>query len=189
MRGAQNKMLETELKSLITKDTFEKVKSAYVWDKIITQTNHYYRAMTPVLRNNGITFRVREIGGIYKLQIKKHTNSDSPLQICEETEFEIDHVPEIFESGDVKNYTGTDAGDVFLLGSATTIRYLLLWDDTTELCLDFTSYLDTEDYEVEIEYQGECPTKIIDEMNALGVEFKEKSKGKYSRFLKRLNEI
>lgn len=182
-------MLETELKCIITYDTFKKIEHAYKWDKIITQTNHYYRSLTPVLKENGITFRVREIDNKYKLQIKKHTNSNSPLQICEETEEVIDAVPDFFEAKDVLELTGVDGGDVFLIGSATTKRYSLMWDGHTEICLDYTTYFDTEDYEVELEYTGEISSALLDEMKALGVEFKEKSKGKYSRFIKRFSEL
>ncbi|MBR5270724.1 MAG: hypothetical protein IKV64_00920, partial [Clostridia bacterium] len=88
-------------------------------------------SLTPVLKENGITFRVREIDNKYKLQIKKHTNSNSPLQICEETEKAINAVPDFFEAKDVLELTGVDGGDVFLIGSATTKRYSLMWDSHT----------------------------------------------------------
>ncbi len=182
-------MLETELKCIITKEVFEKVKGAYTWDKIITQTNHYYRALTPILKQNGITFRVREIDNTFKLQIKKHKNADSPLQICEEYEREIENAPDFFDEKTVLELTEVDAGEVFLIGSATTQRYSLMWNNTTQICLDYTTYLDTQDFEIEIEYEGECPIALLDEMKVLGIEFKENSKGKYSRFIKRFVEI
>lgn len=181
-------MLETELKCLIDKATFDKVLDSYKWDKVIIQTNHYYRAQTNILKENGITFRVREIDSNPVLQIKQHKNSASPLQICEESEFEISSIPEAFSADDVKRYTGIDAGEVFLLGSATTTRHLKIYKNT-EICLDKTAYLNTEDYEVELEYQGNCPDELIDEMKVLGVVFEKKSVGKYSRFIKRLSEI
>lgn len=182
-------MLETELKCIITKDVFEKIKGKYKWDRVITQTNHYYRALTPILKQNGITFRVREIDNTYKLQIKKHTNSDSPLQICEEYERELEAVPDFFDEVTVFGLTGVDAGEVYLIGSATTKRYSLMWNNTTEICLDYTMYFDIDDYEIEIEFKGECPIALLDEMKVLGVEFKENSKGKYSRFIQRFSEL
>ncbi len=182
-------MLETELKCIITEELFEKIKNNYKWDRVITQTNHYYRALTPILKQNGITFRVREIDNVFKLQIKKHTNSNSPLQICEEYERELENAPDFFDEVTVFGLTGVNAGDVYLIGSATTKRYSLMWNNTTEICLDYTTYLDTQDFEIEIEFEGECPVELLDEMKRLGIEFKEKSKGKYSRFVQRFSEL
>ena len=182
-------MLEKELKCIITKEVFEKVTGAYKWDKIIKQTNHYYRALTPILKQNGITFRVREIDNTFKLQIKKHKNSDSPLQICEEYERDIENVPDFFDEKTVLELTDVDAGEVFLIGSATTVRHSLMWNNTTEICLDYTTYFDTQDFEIEIEYTGDLPTSLLDELKTYGVEFRENSKGKYSRFIKRFSEL
>ena len=64
-----------------------------------------------------------------------------------------------------------------------------MWNNTTEICLDYTTYLDTQDFEIEIEFEGECPVELLDEMKRLGIEFKEKSKGKYSRFVQRFSEL
>ncbi len=182
-------MLETELKCIISKEIFEKVRNAYKWDKIIKQTNHYYRGLTPILKQNGITFRVREIENKFKLQIKKHKNSGSPLQICEEYEREIENAPDFFDEKTVLELTEVDAGDVFFIGSATTLRHSLMWNNATEICLDYTTYFDTDDCEIEIEYEGDLPTELLDELKTYGVEFKENSKGKYSRFIKRFSEL
>ncbi|MBR5270725.1 MAG: hypothetical protein IKV64_00925 [Clostridia bacterium] len=42
---------------------------------------------------------------------------------------------------------------------------------------------------MELEYTGEISPALLDEMKELGVEFKEKSKGKYSRFINRYMEL
>ena len=183
-------MLETELKCIIDKDKFNKIADFYKWDKVIVQTNHYYRDTTGELKKNGVTFRIREIDSQFKLQIKQHKNPGSALQICEESEFEIDCAIPFFTAEEVKAYTGTDAGDVFLMGSATTERYSLMWDKNTEICLDYTTYLDTEDFEIEVEFtHSECPPQLLEELADFGIEFKEKSVGKYSRFAKRFKEL
>ena len=181
-------MLETELKCIINKETFQKISLSYKWDEIITQTNHYYRSYNDELKKHGITMRIREIQSKIKLQIKKHTNSDSPLQICEESEFEIPTIVPYFTEKEVEDYTGVKT-EAFLIGSATTKRYSLMWDKTTEICLDHTTYLDKEDFEIEVEFVRECPQKLLEELKTLGVEFRENSQGKYSRFIKRFKEL
>ena len=65
-----------------------------------------------------------------------------------------------------------------------------MWDKNTEICLDYTTYLDTEDFEIEVEFtHSECPPQLLDELADFGIEFKEKSVGKYSRFAKRFKEL
>ena len=85
-------------------------------------------------------------------------------------------------------YTGTKT-EAILIGSATTTRHSLMWNEQTEICLDYTTYLGTEDYEIEIEFTGDCPEKLLEELKTFGVEFKDKSVGKYSRFIKQLQSI
>ncbi|MDD6484929.1 MAG: CYTH domain-containing protein [Clostridiales bacterium] len=182
-------MQETELKCIINKDVFENIKNAYTWDKIITQENHYYADTSGVLGSHRATFRIRTSGGISRIQIKLHKNRNSPLQICEELEFPINEIPEHISADKAKEYTGLDVGELIRLGSNTTIRHSLMWNETTEICLDLSTYLDCEDYEIEVEYTGELPAKLLDELKALGAEFKENSVGKYTRFIKRFNEV
>lgn len=181
-------MLETELKCIIDKNTFDKIANSYKWDKTITQTNHYYHSENNALKKHGITMRIREIDSVYKLQIKAHKNPGSPLQICDETEFDTDGVIPFFTAEETKKYTGVES-DTRLIGSATTKRHSLMWNEHTEICLDHTTYLGTEDYEIEVEFTGECPQILLDELKELGVEFIEKSVGKYSRFIKKLKEL
>ena len=182
-------MLETELKSLLDKNTFEKIKNHYNWDKIFSQENHYYTDTTGVLAKNRATFRIRVIDNIPKLQIKLHKNRNSALQICEEKEFDIDTIPEQISEQDAKKYTELDTGKLIKLGSNVTLRHSYMYNKNVEICLDYNTYLDIEDYEIEVEYVGECPTKLLDELKGLGVAFTEKSSGKYSRFIKRFNEV
>lgn len=182
-------MLEVEYKSLLDKAVFDKILAHFKWDHSKKQTNHYYCDPTGALAKQHITVRIREIDGIFKLQIKKHKNPGEALQICEENEFHIDSLPEIISKDDAFKYTGADTGELYLLGELTTLRYSLMWNSNVEICLDQSDYLDITDYEIEVEYVGEPPKKLMTELQSLGVEFKEKSKGKYSRFAKRLTYL
>lgn len=181
-------MQETELKCIIDKKTFQKVLSFYPWNKVISQTNHYYRGIDNALKEQGITMRIREIGQKIVLQIKKHLNSDSPLQLCEEIEFKINEIVPFFTEEETQKYTGVKTV-ANLIGSANTKRHSFMWNENTEICLDYTTYLDTEDYEIEVEFTKDFPSVLLEELKSLGVEFVENSVGKYSRFIKRFKEL
>ena len=88
-------MLETEFKCLISKQTYETLRDKVRWNSCREQVNHYYADKNGAVTEKRLMIRVREIGGRYALQIKTRTNSGSPLQICEENEYEIDGVPQM----------------------------------------------------------------------------------------------
>ncbi len=176
-------MLETELKSIITKDLYEKIKNEFNWDSAAEQVNHYYSDKNNILQKNRIMARVRVKNGISKIQVKLHKNENSPLQICEETEFDISSPPKIIDADKAKKITGLDVGELHEIGVAKTFRHSLMWNSETEICLDKTDYFDVTDYEIEVEYKGEADSVLLKRLNELGVNFKEKSVGKFSRFL------
>ncbi len=176
-------MKETELKSIIDFDTYTKVKRAFNWEKVFVQENHYYTDRCGILRENHIMVRIRVTDDIAKIQVKRHTNSDSPLQICEETEFDADGVSETIDAETAKKITGMDVGELYRMGSCVTKRRTLKRGDT-ELCLDKTTYFDTTDYEVELEYVEKMSADLLIKLIPLGVAFNQKSVGKFSRFLK-----
>ena len=182
-------MLETELKCLISKEVYEKIKASYEWDSEKLQENHYYTDQNGVLSANRTVFRIRLKDGAYKIQIKKHKNENSPLQICEETEFEYTGAPETISAEEGLKYTGLDMGELVKIGYNSTIRCSLMWNESTEICLDKTDYFDVTDYEIEVEYSEERPDALISELKSAGVTFSEPSVGKYTRFVRRLNSI
>lgn len=178
-------MLETEYKSLLTEQEYKKIEDFYKWDYVAKQENNYYGDGDGVISKNRIMFRVRVKDGKSAVQVKLHKNSGSPLQICEETEFPIDGVPDIIE--DAEKYTGIKTAPLRRLGASVTLRHSKMWDDKTEICLDKTEYLGKTDYELEIEYTGNTvPEKLTEEIKNLGVEFRDNAVGKYSRFLSAL---
>lgn len=182
-------MLEIELKCMIDEETFERIKDYYTWDSAQTQENHYYHDTGGALKQTMTTFRIRMKNGIGKVQVKTHKNDNSPLQICEETEFPIEAVPDSISREDGKKYTGLDTGELIKLGFNSTLRHSLMWNADTEICLDKTEYFDITDYEIEVEYTGDLPNKLVDELKSLGVEFTNAATGKYTRFIRRFNEI
>lgn len=182
-------MLETEFKCLISKETYETLRDKVSWNSCREQINHYYADKNGAVTEKRLMIRVREIGGKYALQIKTRTNSGSPLQICEENEYEIDGVPPMIDAETIKRYTGEDIGDVYLIGTLKTKRRIYNWAPGTEICLDKSTYAGVTDYEIEVEYSGEVDKELLVRLSAYGVEFKQNSIGKFSRFYKRCNEL
>lgn len=180
-------MRETELKSIIDEETYTKVKRAFNWSGVFEQENHYYTDSAGKLRENRVMVRVRVVEGKSKIQVKLHKNSGSPLQICEETEYEADGVPETIDEKTAREITGMDVGELYRMGAAVTKRRSLT-RGTTELCLDKTAYFDKTDYEVEVEYVDKVSADVLAKLMPLGVDFNRSCVGKFSRFLDEYNK-
>lgn len=181
-------MTETELKSIIDEELYEKVEKNFEWESIKEQKNYYYTDEAGTLRSKHIMVRIREINGIAKIQVKFHKNSNSPLQICEENEYEIDDIPDFLSEELTKKITGENVGRLYKMGCAVTKRNSLVHNGS-ELCLDKTTYFDKTDYEVEVEYEDKMSAELLMRLTSLGVKFNEKSVGKFSRFLKEYEKI
>ncbi|MBQ2669316.1 MAG: CYTH domain-containing protein [Clostridia bacterium] len=176
-------MTETELKRIVDLKTYERVKKAFEWESSFEQENNYYTDHDGVLNKNHIMVRVRVVNGVSRLQVKLDKANRSPLQICEEYEYDIDGIPETLDAETAYKLTNMHVGELYRLGSSVTTRYLL-HRGKTELCLDKTTYFGKTDYEVEAEYVDAISSEIVDRLTALGVKFNQKSIPKYSRFLK-----
>ncbi len=181
-------MIETELKAMLSAEQYNLLKDSFMWDSIVSQTNHYYTDKTGELKRNGITFRIRTIENKSVIQVKKHTNSNSPLQICEESEFPVSNIPKSFSVENIKNMTGIEVSTSYI-GDLTTLRNSHIFCDGVEICLDKNDYLDCTDYEIEIEYTSPIPDELFDKLKEAGVIFNQPSKGKFSRFMTRLINI
>lgn len=180
-------MLETEIKSMLTKEQYETISYMFSYSSSVTQTNSYYIAPSNELKKHGITFRVRTINGKHILQIKQHKNKKGALQVSEETEFSLTAVPSDFSADEVLEYTGIKT-PVTLIGELTTHRLSCIYTDGVEICLDKSTYLGCTDYEIEIEYTSPIPEELTKKLNFVGVTFDRTASGKYSRFLSRLRK-
>lgn len=175
-------MTETEIKSIIDEETYKKAVKAFKWDSVKEQVNNYYTDKAGLLREKRIMVRVRVVDGKAKIQVKLHKNAGSPLQICEENEYEIDGVPETLDAETAKKITAMETGELFRMGAAATKRHSLKHNGS-ELCLDRTVYFDKVDYEVEVEYEDKMSADLLMKLSSLGVTFNKKCVGKFSRFL------
>jgi uncharacterized protein YjbK len=179
-------MIETELKSILTKDQYDIISTIFNWEDTKTQINSYYISPDNILKKHGITFRVRTINGEHILQIKKHNGKNGALQVSEETEFPINSIPDEFSGDEVFKYTKIKA-PASLIGELKTIRNSVFFADGVEVCLDKSEYLGTTDYEIEIEYTNPVPQELLDILYNEGVTFNKPCTGKFSRFMNRLS--
>ena len=62
-------MLETEYKSIITEEVYDKIKEKYSWDWIKHQVNSYYIDKSGELGRRHIVVRVREKDGRFAVQV------------------------------------------------------------------------------------------------------------------------
>lgn len=181
-------MLEQEYKCIIDCEMYQRLVEHFKWDSVSEQTNHYYSDKEGVLSQQRIMVRIREKGGTYKIQVKKHHNTDAVAHIADETEFDTTSVMECIDAQKAYEITGVKTEPLYRMGALSTKRHSLKWNDTTEICLDKSTYFDITDYEIEVEYTKEEPIGLLGELEKLGISFTEKGKGKYSRFVTRFAE-
>ena len=179
-------MIETELKSMLTKEQYDIINAVFNWDDEKTQINSYYISPDNILKKHGITFRVRTINDEHIIQIKKHSGRNGALQISEESEFPIESIPDEFREDEVFKYCGIKV-QASLIGDLKTIRKSVFFADGVEVCLDKSEYLGTTDYEIEIEYTRPVPQELLDILYNEGVTFDKPCIGKFSRFMNRLS--
>lgn len=176
-------MIEKEVKILLSKSDYDKLCEIFPAERTIFQTNYYYSCTL-----EGVSLRVRECEGKRLLQVKAPvpgSESRKGLQVRREYETEINEIPDEISAETLKELTKLDFSDAKLTGSLFTERKLCLAYENAEICLDKSEYLGTVDYEIEVEYLGDHPEKIMKILAENGI-FPQKSvEGKYGRFISR----
>lgn len=179
-------MLEKEYKIMLDKNGYAYVNEAFSWDKDYIQTNYYYDTKDMYMHRNSISFRIREKNQMLRLQAKipDVLNNDSLYSCKNEHEYEISDIPQSIPSQSVKEYISMETGDVFLLGHLKTYRKEARLDEVL-VCLDKNEYLDTVDYELEIEFTGNSG-KAMELIKSLRLNVEDNGIGKYTRFINKL---
>lgn len=178
-------MKEQEFKSLISKQKYEQIKNAYLWDKEFSQVNYYYFDNNDYILNNEITVRIREKSDSCKLQVKIPENIRSNVHIKNEFSMPIDNVYQSIDGNILKDLCGLDVGDVKRKGELKTKRRTKQINESVKLFLDKNEYLNTVDYEVEIEYLND-EAEITDLIHELCLSEIEVTYGKKTRFVRKL---
>lgn len=180
--------IEKEIKILLSKEDYQRVKLLFEWDKEVTQKNYYYvNSENITCYCNEPTIRIRKKEGKYKLQIKIGVGKEkSCLHVKEEYEKPMFSVPDTISRTELKELTNADfKNDVLLIGNLVTCRKTCAIYDNTEISLDKNFYLGIEDYEIEIEYVNNYPNEIMEYLSKNGITSNKPSVGKFSRFMRR----
>ncbi len=135
-------MIELEKKVPLSEDEYAILMRLFGKDALsFTQTNYYFDTDDFKMNNKGITYRIREKNGKYQATVKKHERDvkDKSIEISKEARNERDK--RLFKGKGIKPQ-----------GSLVTERTVIHQDDISKVVLDKNFYLDTTDYEMEIEY-------------------------------------
>ncbi|MGP4106695.1 CYTH domain-containing protein [Virgibacillus sp. L01] len=152
--------IEIEYKNLLTKDEFDRVLYSLPFPSDAeTQTNHYFETADFSLKKNGCALRIREKNNTFTLTLKEP--HDTGLLETHDTLTKQEANQWINEEFIGKEYTskqlenkGINLNDLKYLGSLTTERRELNYHDVL-LVLDYSTYGDTSDYEMELEAASE----------------------------------
>ena len=137
-------MLEFEKKVLLTQAEYESLMNLSSSNTAcFVQTNYYYDSDGFDMNRQGITCRIREKGGKWTATIKKH-------EYCEGGG-NLEQSAEVSSMWDDSFFSSLN---VIFQGKLTTKRTILYGGNGLEVVLDANTYLDTQDYELEIEYSS-----------------------------------
>lgn len=154
-------MIENEFKIMLTEQQYTKLREAYSWNRVITQTNHYYDTEQLSLSQKHITCRVRTLGGECFLQMKL-PNGAAYSRV--ELEKRLGGtVPDFLPAEDLNELAGgysEPLPEVKRLGALTTERSIKLYEGA-ELDLDKSSYFGVTDFELEIEFTDEAAARAL----------------------------
>ena len=158
------KHLEIELKTLLKKEDYLKLKEYFSVITPITQKNYYIDSSDNKLRINKIAMRIRTFEDSAELTIKIPQDVGN-MEYNQELSLEeacnaIDHalIPDGLVLQELRN-RGIHNTDWHVLGCLTTIRYEKK-TDIGLMALDESLYFDVTDYELELEVADEAKGTI-----------------------------
>ena len=158
------KHLEIELKTLLKKEDYIKLKEYFSDITPITQNNYYIDTCDYKLRSNKIAMRIRTFEDSAELTIKipqdvGNMEYNQELSL-EEAGNAIDQalIPDGLVLQELKN-RGIQIIDWLVLGCLTTVRYEKE-TDIGLMALDESLYFDVTDYELELEVADEAKGTI-----------------------------
>ncbi|WP_017726945.1 CYTH domain-containing protein [Halalkalibacterium ligniniphilum] len=152
-----NQEIEIERKTLVTKETFERLLSTLGLQDhdFVLQHNHYFETTDGQLRSCGAALRIREKNGKHTLTLKEPHKEGllETHQALSKEEVITVKTSGTLPDGDVKKQLhklGIDTTALELLGTLSTERAEQAYEGGI-LCLDKSFYFDVVDYEIEFE--------------------------------------
>lgn len=182
--------LEIEYKTLLDKEEYQSLLPLFADTELVVQTNHYIDTPDQLIRKEKMALRVRTFTDQAELTLKVpeavgHFEYNQDLS-PEETEAILQH--QQFPDGEIKNLLvskGISVEQLAVWGSLTTERFE---KETAAglVALDHSLYLDTEDYELEIEVEtAEQEENFHQFIKEHGIVYKA-AKNKIARLTERL---
>lgn len=174
--------VEKEIKILLDEEQYLEVMNYFNFEKPVEQMNYYYA--NDEIINSDITIRIRKKLGQVKLQFKVPQKIEGSLHVKAEYEHKVDEVSDYISKEEIYNVCGFSCkDDAKLLGNLKTIRRICNAYPNVEIALDKNLYFDVVDYEIELEYIGEFPQDILDELEKINIYSGKDISGKNKRFL------
>lgn len=152
--------IEIEYKNLLTKNEFNHILYSLPFQGgVQTQTNHYFETTNFSLKEKGCALRIREKNSTYTLTLKEpHSTglleTHDVMTVNEASEWMSGA---FHTNGQVKKQLADkniSLEDLLYCGSLTTRRRELEYEDVL-LVLDYSTYGNSADYELEIEAKSE----------------------------------
>lgn len=159
--------IEIEFKNELTISEYERIKNFFKLDdsQFFLQVNHYFDTEWFALKEKGSALRIRSKGNTYELTLKQ-PYQDGLLetnQILTETEAKAALEKSKIPKGQVSDLIAEmqiDISHIQFFGTLTTKR--AEWEyENGLLVLDFSTYLNTEDYELEYEVSDKKVGQVI----------------------------
>jgi uncharacterized protein YjbK len=181
--------IEIEFKNMLTKEEFIKFQSHFnvKSSDFLKQENHYFDTYDFTLKEYGCALRIREKKGRFEMTLKQ----PHPEGLLETNEMLSDaQAHSLLNGGPIMDGVvktqiltmNVNIDEIRYFGSLVTDRAELSYLDGL-LVLDFSSYLNVQDYEVEYEVSNRDSGESIflDLLSELNVPIR-KSKNKVKRF-------
>ncbi|WP_163972044.1 CYTH domain-containing protein [Oceanobacillus halotolerans] len=148
--------IEIEYKNLLSKGEFQLIKTHFSFPQQGTsQTNYYFETKDFALKKHGCALRIRKKGDLYTLTLKE-PHAEGLLEthdiISEDIATKWLHGMIIPQPNTSKQLASKDitGDDLVYFGNLTTTRRELSYQDAL-LVLDYNTYHDKTDYELEVE--------------------------------------
>ena len=181
--------IEIEFKNMLTKEEFNQLKSHFQVKSsdFIKQENHYFDTLNFALKEKGCALRIREKKGRFEMTLKQ----PHPEGLLETNQILSDEQANVLLNGGqimdgiVKAQITTlnvNTDDIQYFGSLITDRVEFPYLEGL-LVLDFSSYLNVQDYEVEYEVSNRDigESTFLNLLSKLNIPIR-KSKNKVRRF-------
>ncbi|MGM0844326.1 MAG: CYTH domain-containing protein [Bacillota bacterium] len=185
------KELEIEFKNMLTQEEFQKLKDHFSLGEkdFILQENHYFDTSDNKLREKQCALRIREKNGKYEFTLKQPVHEgllETNQAITEEESTQMlneGSMPEGEVRTAVQNL-GIETETFSHFGTLSTSRKELGYKDGL-LVLDYSFYLNNEDYELEYEVKDResGQEKFLDFLKTMNIPIRP-ADNKIKRFLR-----